>query len=76
MNKDEIYISTTASDAAEVARRWGFGIELRNTIDKELNAQAIDLLLYEECYLNEHFNRNNCILKASKKSLREKGVRQ
>lgn len=28
MNKDNIYISTTASDAAEVARRWGFGIEI------------------------------------------------
>lgn len=28
MNKDKIYISTTASDAAEVARRWGLGIEI------------------------------------------------
>lgn len=28
MNKDKIYISTTASDAAEVARRWGLGLEI------------------------------------------------
>lgn len=28
MNKGKIYISTTASDAPEVARRWGFGIEI------------------------------------------------
>lgn len=28
MNREQIYISTTASDAAEAARQWGFGIEI------------------------------------------------
>lgn len=28
MNAEKIYISTTASDAAQTARQWGFGIEI------------------------------------------------
>lgn len=28
MNREKIYVSTIASDAAEVAHRWGFGIEI------------------------------------------------
>lgn len=44
--------------------------------DNALKAQAMSLVQCDVCYLNEHCNRNYCILKSSKNPRRRKGIKQ
>ncbi len=41
--------------------------------DAELQKQAFDLIVCEACYLNEHCNKNYCILNTAQKSRTRKG---
>ncbi len=71
------YIKTSNGKVLDYGLRNPAGIKKINPYklptDAELQAQAMALIQCEACYLNEHCNRINCILKSSKKSRKRRG---